>query len=63
MLSELGVNEKYLLDEYEFEPWVANTVEEFSKSGLSIDEFKQNIIDDNKFIDIINSNKLYNRRI
>lgn len=60
-LLNLGVNEKYLLDEYEFEPWVANTVEEFYNSGLSLDEFIENIKNNYKFIDTINSNKLYNR--
>lgn len=60
-LLNLGVNEKYLLDEYEFEPCVANTVEEFYNSGLSLDEFIENIKNNYKFIDTINSNKLYNR--
>ena len=40
LLSDLGVNKDYLLSEYEFEPWVANTVEEFSQSSLKVNEYK-----------------------
>jgi hypothetical protein len=42
-LLNLNVDEDYLLDEYEFEPWVANTIEEFIDSNLTIEEY-ENII-------------------
>lgn len=41
----------YLLDEFEFEPWVANTVEEFAISGLSIEEYEKIIKDKNLFLE------------
>ena len=50
-LSDLGVNKDYLLSEYEFEPWVANTVEEFYRTGLTVDEYKKIIEDNSLFID------------
>ena len=51
LLSDLGVNKDYLLSEYEFEPWVANTVEEFYRTGLTVDEYKKIIEDNSLFID------------
>ena len=57
LLSDLGVNKEYLLNEYEFEPWVANTVEEFSQSSLNVNEYKNIIENQNLFIDAINHTK------
>ena len=57
LLSDLGVNKDYLLSEYEFEPWVANTVEEFSQSSLKVNEYKNIIENQNLFIDAINHTK------
>lgn len=54
LLADLGVNKDYLLSEYEFEPWVANTIEEFSKSSFDVNEYKNIIENQNLFIDIIN---------
>ena len=51
LLSDLGVNKDYLLSEYEFEPWVANTIEEFYRTGLTVDEYKKIIEDNSLFID------------
>ena len=57
LLSDLGVNKDYLLSEYEFEPWVANTVEEFSQSSLKVNEYKNIIENQHLFIDAINHTK------
>lgn len=56
-LIDLGVDSNYLLSEFEFEPWVANTCEEFSRSGLTIDQYIEIIKDDNLFVDKVNSVK------
>lgn len=55
MLKDLNIDEKYLLDEYEFEPWVANTVEEFTYSGISLEEYIKIIKDTQLFVDTINN--------
>ena len=52
------IDKEYLLDEYEFEPWVANTIEEFCKLGLTVDEYKKKIENNGLFIDKINKFKL-----
>ena len=57
LLSDLGVNKDYLLSEYEFAPWVANTVEEFSQSSLKVNEYKNIIENQHLFIDAINHTK------
>lgn len=51
LLADLGVNKDYLLSEYEFEPWVANTIEEFYRTGLTVDEYKKIIENNGLFID------------
>ena len=56
-LASLGVNKEYLLSEYEFEPWVANTIEEFSQSSLDVNEYKNIIENQDLFIDAINHTK------
>ena len=56
-MQELNINEDYLLDEYEFEPWVANTCEEFIYSGLTVDEYKNIIENRELFVDTITNIK------
>lgn len=57
LLVSLGVNKEYLLSEYEFEPWVANTIEELSQSSLNVNEYKNIIENQDLFIDAINHTK------
>lgn len=56
-LNDLGVDYEYLLDEFEFEPWVANTIEEFSQTGLDVDEYKKIIENRDLFIDKVSNVK------
>ena len=56
-LQQLGVDEEYLLDEFQFQPWVANTCEQFIHSGITLNEFKEIIENKNKFTDILNNCK------
>lgn len=53
--TELKQNFEYLLSGREFEAWVANTVEEFENSGLTIDEFNKTIENKNLFKNTVNS--------
>ena len=52
-LLNLNVNEEYLLNEYEFEPWVANTIEEFIDSNLTVEEYENIIKSRDLFIEAI----------
>jgi hypothetical protein len=61
-LKDLNIDEKYLLDEYEFEPWVANTVEEFTYSGISLEEYIKIIKDTQLFVDTINNEQNQGKR-
>lgn len=53
ILYQLGVNYEYVLSEYEFEPWVANTCEEFVLAKLTVDKYEKIIKNNELFIDTI----------
>lgn len=56
-LYQLGVDPDYVLSKYEFEPWVANTCEEFTLNKFTVDEYISIIENDNKFIETISNCK------
>ena len=62
MCDTLGMSEnefkttfEYLLDGMQFEAWVANTCEQFIKSGITIEQFKVIIQDFEKFKNMFNN--------
>ena len=62
MCKTLGMSEnefkttfEYLLDGMQFEAWVANTCEQFIKSGITIEQFKFIIQDFEKFKNMFNN--------
>lgn len=62
VLYQLGVDPNYVLSKYEFEPWVANTCEEFTLNKFTVEEYISIIENDSKFIETIsncNSHGLY----
>ena len=54
-LYQLGVDHEYVLSEYEFEPWVANTCEEFTLSKITIDKFKTIVENNELFVNEISN--------
>ena len=57
VLYQLGINPEYVLSEYEFEPWVANTCEEFTLNKFTVDKYISIIENDKLFIDTVSNCK------
>ena len=54
---------EYLFNGKEFEAWVANTCEEFKDLGMSLEEFKEIVEDEIKFINKFIESDIYKREM